>query len=90
MAKPTILRPNGQPTLSSSQAECIQLLEDALASAKNGEISTCLLIACGASDFGMAFAGPDAAKLNLGLDVAKRTILERASPQGGGRTVLHR
>lgn len=91
MPKPTIIRPNGEPVLSPAQIECIKLLEDALANAKNGDISTCMLIACGPLDFGMAMAGPDAARLNLGLDVAKRTILDRTSPPvGGGRSVLHR
>ncbi len=92
MPKPTILKPNGdQAGMSPGQIECIKLLKDALESAENGEITTCMLIACGPVDFGMAMAGPDAARLNLGLDVAKRTILERTSPPvGGGRSILHR
>jgi hypothetical protein len=91
LARPTIIKPNGESPLSSASIECIKLLEDALESAKNGEITTCMLIACGPVDFGMAMAGPDAARLNLGLDVAKRTILDRTSPPAGGvRSVLHR
>jgi hypothetical protein len=91
--KPTLIRPDGDPAVSLSPGaiECIKLLEDALDNAKQGEITTCMLIACGPLDFGMAMAGPDAARLNLGLDVAKRTILDRTSPPvGGGRSVLHR
>ena len=93
MRKPTIIKPNGDPAdqRSPAQIECIQLLKDALESAENGGITACLLIACGPVDFGIALAGADAPRLNLGLDVAKRTILERTSPPvGGGRSVLHR
>lgn len=91
MPKPTIIKPDGEPTFSPAQIECIKLLKDALASAENGEVSACLLVACGPLDFGIAIAGADAPRLNLGLDVAKRTILDRTSPHvGGGRSVLHR
>lgn len=91
MAKPTIIKPDGQPVFSPAQIECIKLLSDTLESAKNGEINACVVVACGAIDFGIAIAGADAPRLNLGLDVAKRTILDRTSPPvGGGRSVLHR
>lgn len=92
MTKPTIIKPNGDAAgVAPGQMECVQLLTDLLADAKQGKITTCLVVACGPMDFGSAMAGPDAARLNLGLDVAKRTILERTSPPiGGGRSVLHR
>lgn len=91
MARPTIIKPNGEPNRTPAQVECIKLLKDALESAENGEINSCLLVACGSVDFGIAIAGADAPRLNLGLDVAKRTLLDRTSPPvGGGRSVLHR
>lgn len=91
MPKPTIIKPDGEAVRSPAQIECIKLLKDALESAENGEINSCILVACGPLDFGIAIAGADAPRLNLGLDVAKRTILDRTSPPvGGGRSVLHR
>lgn len=91
MIRPTIINPNGDLSRSPAQIECIKLLKDALDSAENGDISACVLVACGPVDFGIAIAGADAPRLNLGLDVAKRTILDRTSPPvGGGRSVLHR
>lgn len=93
MKKPTIIRPDGgsADTMSPAQIEVIKLLEDTLASAKNGDVSALVIVAVGPLDFGIAIAGADAPRLNLGLDVAKRTILERTSPPaGGGRSVLHR
>lgn len=90
---PRLIKPNGEEasTMSPAQIECIKLLSDALESAKAGEINACALIAVGPIDFGIAIAGSDAPRINLGLDVAKRTILERTSPpNGGSRSVLHR
>lgn len=91
MKKPILINPNGAAvsTLSPAQKECIQLLEDALDSARKGEVWSCVLVACGPSDFGTAMAGSDAPRLNLGLDVAKDLIKGRVT--GGGRdTVLRR
>ena len=91
MKRPTIIKPDGEPVFSPAQIETIKLLTDALESAKRGEINACALIAVGPLDFGIAISGSDAPRLNLGLDVAKRTILERTSPPAGGvRSVLHR
>jgi hypothetical protein len=91
MKKPTLIRPDGATatTLSSAQQECIKLLEDALDSARNGDVWSCILVACGPNDFGTAMAGSDAPRLNLGLDVAKDLIKSRVT--GGGRdNVLRR
>ena len=93
MKKPILIRPNGDQasTMSPAQIEVIKLLSDSLESAQNGDINACVLVAVGPVDFGIAIAGADAPRLNLGLDVAKRTILERTSPPvGGGHGVLHR
>ena len=78
--------------MSPAQLECIKLLEDALDSARNGDISAMVLIAVGPADFGVAMAGSDAAKMYMGCGLAQRTLLERtAPPVGGGRkTVIHR
>ncbi len=90
---PKLIRPDGSEasTMSPAQIECIKLLSDMLESAQNGEILALACVAVGPLDFGIAIAGADAPRLNLGLDVAKRTIMDRTSPPaGGGRTVLHR
>lgn len=57
--------------------ECIELLESMLASAKKGDMSWLVVIAGGPNDYGMAMAGKNAAQMNLGIDVAKQSILER-------------
>jgi hypothetical protein len=57
--------------------ECIELLESMLASAKKGDMSWLVVIAGGPNDYGMAMAGNNAAQMNLGIDVAKQSILER-------------
>jgi hypothetical protein len=91
LKKPILINPNGDAvaTLSPAQKECVKLLADALDSAKKGEVWSCVLVACGPSDFGTAMAGSDAPRLNLGLDVAKDLIKSRVT--GGGRdTVLRR
>jgi len=86
MARPTIIRPGAAEGLNPTQRECVKLLEDALESAKKGEVWSCILVACGPNDFGTAMAGSDAPRLNLGLDVAKASILNRVT----GKTALHR
>ncbi len=57
--------------------ECIELLESMLKSAKNGDMSWLVVVAGGPSDYGVAMAGSNGAQMNLGIDVAKQTILER-------------
>ncbi len=57
--------------------ECIELLESMLASARKGDMSWLVVIAGGPNDYGMAMAGNNAAQMNLGIDVAKQSILER-------------
>ena len=88
MARPTLIKPNGDAAgMRPDQLECIKLLEEALASAKQGDVWSCVLIACGPTDFGSAMAGADAPRMLLGLEVAKVTILDRVT---GKRSVLHR
>lgn len=89
MAKSTIIRPPELVPggLNAAQRECIKLLEEALDSAKKGDIWACVLVACGPNDFGSAMAGSDAPRLNLGLDSAKALILDRVT---GKRTAIHR
>ena len=57
--------------------ECVELLESMLASAKKGDMSWLIVVAGGPTDYGTAMAGNNAAQMNLGLDVAKASILER-------------
>jgi hypothetical protein len=57
--------------------ECVELLEQMLASAKKGDMSWLVVVAGGPSDYGVAMAGGNGAQMNLGIDVAKQTILER-------------
>lgn len=88
MAKPTLIKPNGDPAgMRPDQQECIKLLEGMLANAKNGDIWSCVVVACGPTDFGSAMAGSDAPRMFLGLEVAKQSIMDRVT---GKRSVLHR
>lgn len=65
--------------LDPANAQCIALLEQVLASAQSGSITSVAIVACGTTEFGASFAGPDAAKLNLGLDTIKATILNNVT-----------
>lgn len=88
MAKPTLIKPNGETAgLRDDQKECIKLLEGLLNDAKEGNIWSCVVVACGPNDFGSAMAGSDAPRMLLGLEVAKINIMDRVT---GKRTVLHR
>lgn len=88
MAKPTLIKPDGQAAgLRADQQDCITVLTQALESAKKGDVWSCLLVACGPGDFGIAIGGSDAPRLNLGLDAAKAEIVSRVT---GKRSVLHR
>lgn len=69
---------------------CVQLLEAVLADAKLGKVTSVAVVSVGPSDFGSAHAGPDAAKLNLGIDVLKREILERISPTAPQSKIIRR
>ena len=89
MAKPTLIKPNGDVAgMTPGQQECIFKLEEALQSAKDGQIMAMALVAVGPGDFGIAIAGADAAKINLGLDAAKTEIMSRVL--GPKRSVIHR
>jgi hypothetical protein len=86
--KPILINPQGEPAgLRPDQKECIELLRNLLQSAERGDVWSCVVVACGPGDFGIAIAGTDAPRLNLGLDAAKQTILERVT---GKKSVLHR
>jgi hypothetical protein len=88
MAKPTLIKPNGDAAgMRPDQLECIKLLEGLLDNAKNGDVWSCVVVACGPNDFGSAMAGADAPRMILGLEVAKQNIMDRVT---GKRTVLHR
>lgn len=91
MKKPILIKPNGDTasTLSPAQRECIELLEQVLANARNGDVHALAIVAVGPFDFGIAIAGSDAPKLYLGCGTAMRTLEQRTS--GGGRdNVLRR
>lgn len=98
----TILKAEGEDftdegrILGQAEKACIELLESVLADAKRGNVTSVAVIACGPADFGAAIAGPDAAKLNLGLDYAKQDIqaairggagASAPKPQGHGRLI---
>jgi len=57
--------------------KCIELLEEMLDSARKGSMTWLIVVAGGPSDYGSAMAGNNAAQMNLGLDVAKQSILDR-------------
>lgn len=69
-----LITPNMMP---KGAEECIELLEQMLASAKRGDMTWLVVIAGGPADYGCAMAGNNAAQMNLGIDVAKQSILER-------------
>lgn len=79
--KPRIITGNGPlilpKTMPNGGDECIDLLESMLESAKKGDMSWLIVVAGGPHDYGTAMAGSNAAQMNLGLDVAKQSILER-------------
>ncbi len=87
----------GGRILGVAEKACIELLESVLADARKGNVTSVAVIACGPADFGAAIAGPDAAKLNLGLDYAKADIQAairggvpmegRPAPKGHGRLI---
>lgn len=91
MKKPVLIGSDGKAvsSMSPAQLECIQLLENVLADARQGNVTAMAIVAVGPADFGVAIAGSDAAKLYLGCGTAMRTLESRTS--GGGRdTVLRR
>jgi len=76
-------------TLDAAGMACVSLLEQVLSDAKAGRVTTVGVVCIGPDDFGSAHAGPDAAKLNMGLDVLKRTVLEIvAPPRKSGPSIL--
>ena len=79
--KPRIITGTGPlilpKTMPSGGDECVELLEQMLESARNGDMSWLIVVAGGPMDYGTAMAGSNAAQMNLGLDVAKQTLLER-------------
>ncbi len=81
MRKPTIITGQGPlitpKMMPAGGDECVELLEQMLESAKNGDMTWLIVVAGGPSDYGTAMAGSNAAQMNLGLDVAKQSILER-------------
>lgn len=89
MKGPILINPQGDAasSLRPDQQECIKLLGDMLEDAKKGKVWSCLVVACGPSDFGSAMAGADAPRLMLGLEVAKATIIERVT---GKKSVINR
>jgi hypothetical protein len=86
--------------MNEASEACVALLEQVLADAKAGSITTVGVVACGPSDFGAQIAGPDARSVNLGLDVLKQKILTAVtqpavdmrptimSPRGGGAKII--
>jgi hypothetical protein len=63
-------------TMPAGGDECIELLESMLESARKGDMTWLVVIAGGPSDYGVAYVGNNAAQMNLGIDVAKETILK--------------
>ena len=79
--RPKIITGNGPlitpKMMPNGGDECAELLEQMATAARNGEMSWCVVIAGGPSDYGVAHVGNNAAQMNLGIDVAKQSILER-------------
>ena len=64
------------PILNEMQLACVSVLEEALAQAKKGNVTTIGLIVCMPTGFATIMQGTQAADLNLGCDDLKRKILE--------------
>jgi hypothetical protein len=81
MSKPRIITGNGPlilpKNMPSGGEDCVELLEQMLVSAKKGDMSWLVVVAGGPLDYGVAMAGANGAQMNLGIDVAKQTILDR-------------
>ena len=79
--RPRIITGNGPlitpKMMPAGGDECVDLLEQMLESARKGDMSWLIVVAGGPSDYGTAMAGSNGAQMNLGLDVAKQTLLER-------------
>lgn len=61
--------------MNDSSDACVQLLEQVLADAKAGNITTVGVVACGPGDFGAQIAGPDARSVYLGCGVLADKII---------------
>jgi hypothetical protein len=80
MRKPQIITPDNvlrTSVMPQGADQCIELLEQMLASAKSGDMTWLVVIAGGPSDYGVAHVGSNAAQMNMGIDVAKQEILNR-------------
>ena len=87
MSKPRIIPGKGPLIMPGAYAatdgfnqgteDCIRLLEEMLTNARNGDMTWLVVVAGGPADYGVAHAGNNAAQMNLGIDVAKQSILER-------------
>lgn len=62
--------------LTDSQQACVDLLTEALAEAKRGNITTVGIVVCMQSGYASVMAGHQAADLNLGCDDLKRKVLD--------------
>lgn len=81
MSKPRIITGQGPLILPKNMPaggeECIELLEQMLKSARDGDMTWLVVIAGGPADYGVAHCGNNAAQMNMGIDVAKQEILSR-------------
>lgn len=86
--------------MNDSSEACISLLEQILADAKAGNITTVGVVACGPGDFGAQIAGPDARSVYLGCGVLQNKIITAVTqpavdmrpnimrPDGGGAKII--
>jgi hypothetical protein len=69
--KPALIKP-----LNENQQACVDLLEDALAEARNGNVRALAMVVCMNQGWATVFGGNPPGDLNLGLDDLKRKILD--------------
>lgn len=62
--------------LTEDQQNCVSVLEEALAEAKRGNITTIGLVVCMKGGFATIMQGRQGADLNLGCDDLKRKVLD--------------
>lgn len=73
---------NGKPpnlALTFHQRQCVEILEEALAEAREGKVDGVAIVLCMPGGWAPLFGGTRPGDLNLGLDQLKRDILDNVT-----------
>lgn len=85
---PHIVDTTADEALNPASLACIDLLMQVLTDAKAGNVTSVAIVACGPSDFGANMAGPNAAAMNMGLDVLKAKIIAGVTQSAPSSPIL--